>query len=56
MHPPIFQDCLLDPCDHEEADTQMILHLADVVNEGSQEILLRTVDTNVVFDSVAVTA
>ena len=34
----------LAPCDHEEADPRMILHLADAVNEGFRTILLRTVD------------
>ena len=46
----------LAPCDHEEADTRMILHLADVVNEGFREILLRTVDTDVVVLCVAAAA
>lgn len=46
----------LAPCNHEEADTRMILHLADAVNEGFQKILLRTVDTDVVVLAVAATA
>ena len=40
----------LAPCDHEEADTRMILYMADAVNNC---ILLRTVDTDVVVLSVA---
>ena len=43
----------LAPCDHEEADTQMILHFADVVKEGFRKILLRTVNTGVVVLAVA---
>ena len=43
----------LAPCDHEEADTRMILHVADVVNDGHQKVLLRTVDTDVVVLAVA---
>ena len=37
----------LAPCDHEEADTRMMLHLADAVRDGFQKILLRRVDTDV---------
>ena len=43
----------LAPCDHEEADTRMILHLADAVKEGFRKTLLRTVDTDVVVLAVA---
>ena len=46
----------LAPCDHEEADTRMILHLADAVNDGFQKILLRTVDTDVVVLAIAAAA
>lgn len=38
----------LAPCDHEEADTRMMLHLADAVTGGLEKILIRTVDTDVV--------
>ena len=43
----------LEPCDHEEADTRMLLHAADMVNVGFKRILLRTVDTDVVVLAVA---
>ena len=43
----------LSPCDHEEADTRMVLHAADVVNNGMQRILIRTVDTDVVVIAVS---
>ena len=43
----------LAPCDHEEADTRMILHLADAVNEGFCTILLCTVDSDIVILAVA---
>lgn len=46
----------LAPCNHEEADTRMILHLADAVNEGFHKILLRTVDSDVVVLCVAAAA
>ena len=43
----------LSPCDHEEADTRMLLHAADVVNNGMQRCLIRTVDTDVVVIAVS---
>ena len=43
----------LSPCTHEEADTRMILHVADAVNVGYKKVLLWTVDTDVVVLSVA---
>lgn len=46
----------LSPCDHEEADARMILHMADAVNKGFQKIVMRTVDTDVVALSVAAVA
>ncbi len=46
----------LAPWDHEEADTRIILHLADAVYKGFHKFLLRTVDTNVVVLSVATAA
>jgi hypothetical protein len=44
----------LSPCTHEEADTRMLLHAADAVQQGDQKILLRTVDTDVLVLAVAV--
>ena len=46
----------LAPSNHEEADTRMILHLADAINKGFNKILLRTVGTDVVVLSVAAAA
>ncbi|XP_071853660.1 uncharacterized protein [Apostichopus japonicus] len=43
----------LSPCDHEEADTRMILHLSHAFHEGFQNILIRTVDTDVVVLTIA---
>ena len=43
----------LDPCTHEEADTRMILHAADAVQEGHRKIVLRTVDTDVLVLALA---
>ena len=38
----------LAPCTHEEADTRMLLHLEDAVQNGHDKISIRTVDTDVV--------
>ncbi|MES9879581.1 MAG: hypothetical protein ABW185_01720 [Sedimenticola sp.] len=43
----------LAPCNHEEADTRMMLHLTDAVSSGFQRILLSTVDTDVVVLAIA---
>ena len=43
----------LAPCNHEEADTRMLLHAADAVQCGYSKILLRTVDTDVVVLAIA---
>ena len=44
----------LAPCSHEEADTRMLLHVVDAVNQGHTKVSIRTVDTDVVV--LAVTA
>ena len=44
----------LAPCTHEEADTRMLLHVQDAVQQGHKKILLRTVDTDVLVLTVAV--
>ena len=38
----------LSPCNHEEADTRMFLHLKDLSEKGHRKITLKTVDTDVV--------
>ena len=43
-----YNTSLLQSCSHEEADTRMLLHAADMVNAGHMKILIRTVDTDVV--------
>lgn len=37
----------LQPCDHEEADTRIALHMYNAVKDGARNILVRTVDTDV---------
>ena len=43
----------LAPCSHEEADTRMLLHVQDALQQGHKKILLRTVDTDVLVLAVA---
>ena len=42
----------LSPCSHEEADTRIILHLADAFSSGYSRIMIRTVDTDVLVFAV----
>ena len=42
-------DHLLSPCNQEEADARIILHLADMARTGKKKIRVRTVDTDVVI-------
>ncbi|KAG1705795.1 hypothetical protein GQR58_003768 [Nymphon striatum] len=44
----------LGPCNHEEADSRMFLHVAHASRHGHEKILVRTVDTDVVVLAVAV--
>lgn len=43
----------LAPCTHEEADTRIMLHVADAVREGHTKITVRTVDTDVLVLAIA---
>ena len=38
----------MELCNHEEADTRLIVHLKDAILNGSHKVLVRTVDTDVV--------
>ena len=44
----------LSPNNHEGADTRMLLHAADLVNDGIQRIIIRNVDTDVVVIAISV--
>ena len=46
-------DHLLSPCNQEEADTRIILHVADMARTGKKKIRMRTVDTDVVILCIA---
>jgi hypothetical protein len=43
------------PCNHEEADTRVLLHAAHAVKKGHTKVLIRTVDNDVVVLDVAYT-
>ena len=38
----------MQPCDHEDADTRLVVHLVDAVRGGHTNFLVRTVDTDVI--------
>ena len=38
----------LTPCNHEEADSRMLLHASHAAQHGHHAILIRTVDIDVV--------
>jgi len=43
----------LTPCNHEEADSRMLLHASHAAQHGPHAILIRTVDTDVVVLAVS---
>ena len=49
---PLHNTERLSPCTHEEADTRMLLHVADAVHCGYRHILIRTNDSDVVVISI----
>ena len=53
--PPLPDVAGLAPCNHEEADTRMMLHAAHAAHAGHSKIIIRTVDTDVVVLAVALT-
>ena len=51
---PVLPDLTsLAPCNHEEADTRMLLHASHAAQHGHHAILIRTVDTDVVVLAVS---
>ena len=52
--PPQQDAHLLAPCNHEEADSRMMLHVAHAAQHDHHHILVRTVDTDVVVLAVMV--
>jgi hypothetical protein len=51
--PPLVDTTRLAPCNHEEADTRLMLHAAHAAHAGHSKIIIRTVDTDVVVLAVA---
>ena len=51
---PLFSSCVacLAPCLQEEADTRLLLHVADAVQKGCKKVTIRTVDKDVVVLAV----
>lgn len=43
---------MLSPCDHEEADSRIFVHLSDAISHGHIKVLIRTVDSDVVIIAV----
>ena len=52
-NPPHLDTTRLAPCNQEEADSCIFLHVADAVYEGLQKVTIRTVDTDVVVLAVS---
>ena len=53
-NPPRDDTNILAPCNHEEADTRIMVHVADAVQRGLTTVLLQTVDTDAVVIAIAV--
>ena len=43
----------INPCNHEEADTWMLLHVAHASAHGHQKVSIRTLDTDVIVLAVS---
>lgn len=43
----------MSPCNHEEADTRMLLHAKDASLNGLKRVMIRTVDTDVLVIAIA---
>ena len=54
--PPATRRNKLSPCSHEEADTRIMVHIADSVQDGHQSVMIRSTDTDVVVLAVAAVA
>jgi len=54
LRKPLLPDLTsLAPCNHEEADSRMLLHASHAAQRGHHAILIRTVDTDVVVLAVS---
>ena len=43
----------ISPCNHEKADTRLVLHAQDACNHGYHKLIIRTVDSDVLVIAVA---
>ena len=41
-------DQQMHTCDHEEADTRLLIHIVDAIQKGHSNCLIRTIDTDVI--------
>ena len=44
----------LMPCNHEEADSRILLHMSDIADCSLRRVAIRTVDTDVVVLAISV--
>ncbi len=44
---------ILDPCNHEEAYSRVIIRAFDAGRKGRQKLLIRTVDTDILVLAIA---
>ena len=40
-------------CNHEEADTRILVHVRDALDKGGRSVFVRTVDTDVLVILIA---
>lgn len=51
---PVKEDVsAISPCNHEEADTRIFLHVADAVKEGHSKLMVRASDTDVIVLAIS---
>ena len=48
-----FDVSALQPCNHAEADTRIILHVAHASSQGHDKVCVRTVDSDIVVLTIA---
>ena len=44
----IGNDDMMPDCNHEEADTRIVVHVVHALNQGTLKVHVRTVDTDVI--------
>lgn len=48
-----YDSSMIQPCNHEESDTRIYVHVKDAVSAGHRKIIIRTVDTDIVVLAVS---